>query len=77
MYADERRPLVLLRIDASRQVDRVKVETLDNYPERFPHLYGSLPVADVLAVEELRREDGLYRLPAHWTLSELVRVPGG
>ena len=70
VYSDETRRLVLLRVDASALADRVKVERLDEYPERFPHLYGPLPTAAVLAVEQLQRVAGQYRVPAHWRLGE-------
>lgn len=56
--------LVLLAVDATTLGEALKWE-----PSRggalFPHLYGSLPVAAVVAIDELALDDsGSHRFPA-------------
>jgi glutathione S-transferase len=45
---------ILLRIDPSRLTSRVEVEDLDGTGERFPHVYGPIPVTAVVDVQPLR-----------------------
>lgn len=58
-YPAERRPLVLLEISRARLVPAVRVEPGGD--EMFPHLYGPLDPAAVVAVHLLSR-DGTGRL---------------
>ena len=54
VYADVH-PLLLLHIDESLLGDTpVVYEQLNGAPEPFPHLYGPLPLAAVVTVEELQ-----------------------
>jgi glutathione S-transferase len=68
-YRDEREALVVLTID----VDRLGGEVVDEPAlgpdaeggERFPHVYGPIPVHAVVAVQPLSREPtGAFVLPA-------------
>ena len=45
---------VVLRIDATRVTSRIEVEDLYGTGERFPHVYGPIPVAAVVDVRPLR-----------------------
>jgi uncharacterized protein (DUF952 family) len=45
---------VVLRIDSARLTSRVVVEDLDGTGERFPHVYGPIPVDAVVEVRRLR-----------------------
>ena len=44
---------VVLRIDPDRLSSRVVVEDLDGSGERFPHVYGPIPVDAVVEVRRL------------------------
>jgi uncharacterized protein (DUF952 family) len=56
--------LMLVAVDLSRLGDSVRWEPARG-GELFPHIYGRLPVAAVVAVAALEREaDGAVRLPA-------------
>lgn len=66
VYADVVDPLVLLRIDPDRLVDRVRIENLEGGEERFPHLYGPLQVSAVVDVQPFARRAGVLRLPECW-----------
>ena len=68
-----RRDLVLLRLDATLLGDAVRFEapvdprtgTADtNASERFPHVYGAIPLAAVVVAGEFRPDaDGRFRFP--------------
>jgi uncharacterized protein (DUF952 family) len=45
---------VVLRIDPGRLPSRVEVEDLAGAGERFPHVYGPIPVSAVVEVRRLR-----------------------
>jgi anti-anti-sigma factor len=49
---------VVLRIDWRRLTSRVLVEDLLGTGERFPHIYGPIPVTAVVDVRPLRPSDG-------------------
>jgi uncharacterized protein (DUF952 family) len=49
---------VVLRIDPGRLPSRVVVEDLIGSGERFPHVYGPIPVSAVVDVRPLRGTDG-------------------
>jgi glutathione S-transferase len=51
-YADVE-PLLLLHIDASLVDSEVVYEQLGDAPAAFPHIYGPLPLAAVVLVEQL------------------------
>jgi uncharacterized protein (DUF952 family) len=62
-YAGERRPLVLLEIGRARLVPAVRVEPAGD--DAFPHLYGPLDPAAVVAVHPVSRDSaGGLLLPA-------------
>jgi uncharacterized protein (DUF952 family) len=48
----------VLRIDWRRLTSRVLVEDLLGTGERFPHIYGPIPVTAVVDVRPLRLSDG-------------------
>ena len=52
-YADVTEPLVLLEVDPARLDVPVVEEVPAGGDEAFPHVYGPLPVAAVVAVREL------------------------
>ncbi|TIC84057.1 DUF952 domain-containing protein [Nocardioides sp. GY 10127] len=54
-YADAREPLVLLVIDTGLLDCPVREEAATSGGERFPHLYGTVPVGAVLEVRPLPR----------------------
>jgi uncharacterized protein (DUF952 family) len=62
VYADRTEPLLLLEIDPDRVDAPVVVEALDGAPAEFPHIYGPLPVAAVVAVHRLVRDGGTWRV---------------
>jgi uncharacterized protein (DUF952 family) len=49
-FTDE---LVVLEIDTDRIDADVRVENLDGGEELFPHIYGAVPVAAVVAVRQM------------------------
>lgn len=56
--------VVLLTIDTSRLGSELRVENRHGKPERYPHVYGPVPVDAVVAVTPLRcRADGTLELP--------------
>ncbi|MGN6250414.1 MAG: DUF952 domain-containing protein [Marmoricola sp.] len=62
-YGDWTEALLLLEIDPERAGAELRVENLDGGAELFPHLYGPLPVAAVVAVEALERGRSGWALP--------------
>ncbi len=52
-YADVDEPLVLLEIDPDLLDVPLVVETPEGADQAFPHVYGPLPVAAVVAVRRL------------------------
>jgi uncharacterized protein (DUF952 family) len=59
-----RRDLVLLCIDSDRVNAEIRHENLEGGTEPFPHVYGALPVASVIAAHDFPpREDGRFELP--------------
>ena len=46
--------LLLLHIDESLVTSNIVYEQLGDAPAPFPHIYGPLPIAAVVQVEELR-----------------------
>ena len=64
-YAGVADPLVLLEIDPTRLASEVVEEVPPGAPEAFPHVYGPIDVAAVVAVHPLERgADGTLALPA-------------
>lgn len=62
-FADRARLQVLV-IDEGRLPVEVRVEGVEDIRERFPHVYGPVPVGAVVAVAEWRPgADGAFRLP--------------
>lgn len=62
-FADRARLRVLV-IDEGRLPVEVRVEGVEDIRERFPHVYGPVPVGAVVAVVEWRPgADGAFRLP--------------
>lgn len=69
VYEVNEEPLVLLRIDPDQATAPIRVEALDGMMERFPHMYGALPVTAVLEVRSFERTgEGMYALPDEWHL---------
>ena len=59
-----RRDLVLLCIHSGRVNAEIRHENLEGGTEAFPHVYGALPIAAVIAVHEFApRDDGSFELP--------------
>lgn len=52
IYADCDEPLVLLEIDPTLVAAEIKVESLDGSAERYPHIYGPLPIDAVISVRD-------------------------
>jgi glutathione S-transferase len=50
IFGDATEPLVVLAIDPDRLECPVRVENLEGGTEQFPHIYGPLPTAAVVAV---------------------------
>ena len=64
-YADVTESLVLLEIDPTELTSDVVEEVPPGGPEPFPHVYGPIDVAAVVAVHPLDRHgDGSFVLPA-------------
>ncbi len=57
-YADVAEPLVLLRIETARLGCEVRVEEAVPGGERFPHVYGPIPVAAVVSASPFARGPG-------------------
>ena len=56
--------LVLLCIDSDRLNAEIRHENLEGGTEAFPHVYGVLPIAAVIAMHEFApRNDGSFELP--------------
>lgn len=54
-----RTDVILLAIDTSRIQSEIRVENLEGGDQRFPHIYGPLPVAAVVsAIAVPRQADG-------------------
>jgi uncharacterized protein (DUF952 family) len=59
-----RSDLVLLEIDRARLTCRIVDENLEGGAERFPHVYGRLPVSAIVAVHPFPcGADGRFALP--------------
>lgn len=57
--------LVLIEIDPARVPWRVVEENLEGGAERYPHIYGPLPLDAVIRVHDFPcGADGTFRLPA-------------
>jgi uncharacterized protein (DUF952 family) len=60
-YADVTEPLCLLVIDPRKLRVRVVTENLEGGEEKFPHVYGPIPVDAVTSVVELQHDaDGWH-----------------
>jgi uncharacterized protein (DUF952 family) len=58
-----REDVLLLAIDPSRVGSKIRIENLDGGDDRFPHIYGTLPLAAVIGVAPIpMREDGALDL---------------
>lgn len=56
-------PLVLLAVDLARVTGEVRWEA-SRHGHLFPHVYGTIPVAAVVAAEVLRQDrDGVHTVP--------------
>ncbi len=62
-YADVAEPLCLLVIDPRKLRVRVVAENLEGGQEKFPHVYGPIPVDAVTSVVELERDANGWRWP--------------
>jgi len=62
-YADVTEPLCLLVIDPRKLRVPVVTENLEGGEEKFPHLYGPIPVDAVASVVELVRNADGWRWP--------------
>ncbi len=59
-----KRELVLLKIDSEKITDPIKVENLDGGTEKFPHIYGPLPVNAVQMTSDFTfTSDGVFTFP--------------
>ena len=59
-----RRDLILLSVDTNRVKPEIRYENLEGGTNLFPHIYGALAVAAVVAVHEFpSRADGTFELP--------------
>ncbi len=56
-YYRDRGDVVLLTIDPSLVPDEIRVENLGGGEERYPHIYGPLPLEAVVDVTALRSDD--------------------
>ncbi len=64
-YADETEPLCLLEIDTDRLTVPVRDEDTEGSGMTFPHIYGPLDPAAVVAVHPYDRQpDGTFPTPA-------------
>ena len=60
-----RRDLVLLCIDSAKVNAEIRHENLEGGTELFPHVYGALAIASVIAAHDFApRGDGTFGLPA-------------
>lgn len=57
-YADVVDDAIVLEIDPSALDATVRVENLDGGSDQFPHIYGALPVAAVVAEHPVVRGEG-------------------
>jgi uncharacterized protein (DUF952 family) len=53
---------VLVEIDCAKVAEQLVEENLEGGSDLFPHLYGKLPMAAVVAVHPLMRDDETGRL---------------
>lgn len=61
-----REPWVLLEIDVAGTAAQLIDENLEGGTDLYPHLYGELPLAAVVAIHPLTRNDnGQLILPSH------------
>ena len=68
-------PVLLLTIDSDLVASEIKVES-GGGPEDFPHVYGPLPVAAVVAAEPLEpAPGGLFVAPTSWVCPEIEVLP--
>jgi uncharacterized protein (DUF952 family)/uncharacterized glyoxalase superfamily protein PhnB len=77
-YADVDDDLVLLSIDPSKLTASIVIEPVAGTDERFPHLYGELPVDAVRRVTAYRRgDDGRFGAPPldNRTMPAAVVIP--
>jgi uncharacterized protein (DUF952 family)/uncharacterized glyoxalase superfamily protein PhnB len=77
-YAGLDEPLVLLSIDPAALTAALVIEPVAGTDERFPHLYGELPVAAVRRVTAYRRgDDGRFGPPPldNRTMPAAVVIP--
>ena len=64
-YADVADDVVVLVIDPSRVEAEIRLENLEGGTERFPHLYGPLPLDAVTAeLDAVVDADGRWTVPA-------------
>jgi uncharacterized protein (DUF952 family) len=62
VYSDRTEPLLLLEIDPARVDAPIRVEAPPGASDEFPHVYGPLPVAAVVAVHDLVRAGEGWRV---------------
>ena len=64
VYADVADDVVVLVIDPSQVGAEIRLENLEGGAERFPHVYGPLPVAAVTAeLDAMIDADGRFTVP--------------
>ena len=60
-----KRGLVLLSVDINRVKAEIYYENLEGGTNLFPHIYGALEIAAVIAVHDFPpRDDGSFELPS-------------
>ena len=64
VYQDEQQDLLLLVLDSSRITAEIRREPVPGWADPFPHIYGPLDVAAVVAAVPLERDPaGSFRWP--------------
>ena len=59
-----RRDLVLLCVETNRVKAEIRYENLEGGTNLFPHVYGALEIASILAVHDFPPQDnGCFKLP--------------
>ena len=59
-----RHDLVLLCIETQRVTAQIRYENLEGGTQLFPHVYGALEIASILAVHDFPpQDDGSFELP--------------
>lgn len=63
VYGDWDQELLLLEIDSTLVPSEIRIENLEGGSQRYPHIYGTVPVEAVVATRTMTKQSAGWVLP--------------